>query len=64
VTKIPSALLALFLLAHLALAEEISFPRIKVPDPKGHQRKAVLIFSDNDKAIEVRPIKGSAVSIP
>jgi hypothetical protein len=64
VTKILSALLAVALLTKLTLAEETSFKRIKVPDPKGHQRKAVLTFSDSDKAIEVRPLKGSAVDIP
>lgn len=62
--KIFSALLALFLLANFSLAEETSFKRVKVPDLKGHQSKAVLTFSDNDKAIEVRPVKGNAMSIP
>ena len=33
-------------------------------DAKGRENKAVLIFSDNDKAVEVRPAKGDAVSIP
>jgi hypothetical protein len=59
-----AALLAIISLTSLALAEETSFHRIKVPDPKGHQRKAILTFSDNDKAIEIRPVKGSEVSIP
>ena len=63
-TKLFSALLAVALLTPLALAEETSFNRIKVPDEKGHPHKAVLTFSDNDKAIEVRPIKGSPVDIP
>jgi len=57
-------LLALCLLTNLALAEETSFKRIKLPDPTGHQRKAVLTFSDNDHAIEIRPVKGSALDIP
>jgi hypothetical protein len=64
VTKIFPALLAVALLTHLALTEETSFKRIKAPDPKGHQRKAVLTFSDKDKAIEVRPAKGTGVDIP
>ena len=63
-TKILSALLAVALLTKLTLAEETSFKRIKVPDPKGHQHKAVLTFSDADMAIEIRPIKGAAVDIP
>ena len=57
----------LFLLsiaAVLCTAEETSFQHIKVVDAKGRENKAVLIFSDNDKAVEVRPAKGDAVSIP
>lgn len=50
--------------ASLGSAEETSFQRVKVPDAKGGQVKAVLTFSDNDKAVEVRPAKGAAVSIP
>jgi hypothetical protein len=64
VQRIFAALLAIFLLTNLSLAEETSFNRIKVPDLKGHQHKAVLTFSDNDQAIELRPVKGDAVSIP
>lgn len=48
----------------LCLAEETSFHHIKVMDPKGRQIHAVLTFSDNDKAVEVQPAKGTAVSIP
>ncbi len=62
--KILAALLAIFLLTNLGLAEETSFQRIRVPDPKGHQAKAVLTFSDNDQAIEVRPVRGTGLSIP
>ena len=63
-TKIFSAILAVALFSHLALAESTSFNRIKLPDPRGHQRKAVLTFSDHDQAIEIRPVKGAAVDIP
>ena len=56
--------LLISLFATLALADETSFQRVKVPDPKGRAVKAVLTFSDNDKAIEIQPIKGSSVSIP
>jgi hypothetical protein len=45
-------------------AEETSFHRVRVPTPKGKHLKAVLIFSDNDKAIEVRKSKGDTVAIP
>ncbi|MGC2474851.1 MAG: hypothetical protein WA485_10985 [Candidatus Sulfotelmatobacter sp.] len=50
--------------AVLCTAEETSFQHIKVVDAKGRENKAVLVFSDNDKAVEVRPAKGNAVSIP
>ena len=45
-------------------AEETSFNRVAAPDSKGRLTKAVLTFSDDHKAIEVRLLKGSAVSIP
>jgi len=48
----------------LGIAEETSFRRVKMPDPKGRQIKAVLTFSDKDKAIKVHPAKGAAVSVP
>ena len=35
-----------------------------MPNLKGKQIKAVLTFSDQDKAIEVHPAKGAAVTIP
>ncbi len=52
------------LVAALGLAEETSFRRVHVPNLKGKEIKAVLTFSDQDKAIEVRPSKGAAVTIP
>ena len=64
VKRSASSLLLLFLLISLGFAEESSFRRVQIPDPKGKQLKAVLTFSDNDKALEVRPAKGDAVSIP
>lgn len=45
-------------------ADDISFQRIRVPDAKGRQVKATLRFSDRNKAIEIRPVKGDAVTIP
>ena len=62
--RISSALFVLLLATHFSFAEETSFRRVKVPDAKGGQTKAVLTFSDADKAVEVRPVKGDAVSIP
>ena len=58
------ALLLTVVSAHCAFADDATFRRVQVPDRKGRQIKAVLIFSDSDKAVEVRPLKGDAVSIP
>lgn len=57
-------LLLLLSVSHVAFAEETSFRSVTMPNLKGKQIKAVLTFSDNDKAVEVRPVKGDAVSIP
>jgi hypothetical protein len=54
----------LLIAASLVHADETSFRRVKLPNQKGKQIKAVLTFSDNDKAVEVRPAKGNAVSVP
>lgn len=48
----------------LAAGEETSFNRVRMPNPKGKEIKALLTFSDNDKAIEVRPKKGQSVAVP
>lgn len=62
--KTLSLLLVIFSLAGLGLADDVSFNRIDVPDSKGRQVKAVLTFSDDDKAVEVKPEKGDPISIP
>ncbi len=62
--RVCSILAVLFLLTALGLTEETAFHHVWVPNPKGKQVKAVLTFSDQDKAIEVRPSKGPAVTIP
>jgi hypothetical protein len=54
----------LFLLTNAAFAAETSFHGVKVPDAKGRQIKAVLTFSDTNKAVQVQPVKGKSVSIP
>jgi len=65
VKKIAFTLLAVLAAASLGLGEETSFRTVRMPDAKGKPRKAVLTFSDNDKAVEVRPAKGGdSVSIP
>ena len=62
--KILPSLLLIIALANSALADETSFRRVKVPNLKGKQTNAILTFSDNDKAIEVRPAKGDPINIP
>lgn len=62
--RIAAYVLVTLLAARLGIAEETSFQRVKVPDTQGREIKAVLTFSDNDKAVEVRPVKGAPVSIP
>lgn len=62
--KVVFAILPVLLAVHLSLAEETSFQRVKVPDLNGRQIKAVLTFSDKNKAVEVRPVKGAQVTIP
>jgi hypothetical protein len=64
VKRIISAALVIVVVAALGFAEETSFRRVHVPNLKGKQIKALLIFSDRDKAIEVHPAKGAAVTIP
>ncbi len=62
-TTIP-VLLVISLFVTLGLAEETSFSRVAAPDSKGRLTKAVLTLSDDHKAVEVQPAKGTTVSIP
>jgi len=65
VRKIAFIVLAVLAATSVGVGEETSFRSVRMPDPKGRPKKAVLIFSDNDKAVEVRPAKGGeSVSIP
>ena len=64
VKKILAILLLIFIFVTLGVADETSFNRVAAPDAKGKLAKAVLTFSDEDKAVEVHPAKGSVVSIP
>jgi hypothetical protein len=57
-------LLFLLLALGLAFGAETSFDRIKVPDAKGKLINATLTFSDRNKAVVIRPIKGNVVTIP
>lgn len=58
------AFLVIFFALNFAHGEETSFRGVKLPNLKGKQVKAVLTFSDTDKAIEVRPVKGEPVRVP
>jgi len=65
VQRILFSLLVVLATASVGLAGETSFRSVRMPDAKGKPKKAVLTFSDNDKAVEVRPAKGGdSVSIP
>jgi hypothetical protein len=64
VKRIVFAALVIVAVATFGFAEETSFRRVHVPNLKGQQIKAVLTFSDQDKAIEVHPAKGTALTIP
>ena len=46
-----------------AVASDVSFNRIKVPNADGKRIKSVLTFSDTDHAIEVHPIKGKGITV-
>jgi len=64
VQKITLVVLVIFLVVTRGVADETSFNRVAAPDSKGKLSKAVLTFSDEHKAVEVHPAKGSLVSIP
>jgi hypothetical protein len=64
VKNVAPVVLVLLIVTSVGLAEETSFSRVKVPDLKGRQAKAVLTFSDQDKAVEIHPAKRAAVTIP
>jgi hypothetical protein len=64
VKTIVLVLFAVCILSSLGFAEETSFRRVHVPNLKGKEIKAVLTFSDQDKAIKVHPAKGAEVTIP
>ena len=53
---IPVVFVILSAIPHLMAADE-SFSRVKVPDSKGKPVNAVLTFSDQNQAVEIRPTK-------
>lgn len=60
---IPVFFVILSIIPHLVAADE-SFSRVKVPDSKGKPVSAVLTFSDQNNAVEIRPTKGNGLTIP
>jgi hypothetical protein len=64
VKKIIRVVLTIFVAVTFGLAEETSFSRVATPDSKGRLTKAILIFSDEHKAVEVHVLKGAVMSIP
>ena len=62
--KIIPSLFLIILAANLGWANDTSFHRVELPDAKGHHPKAMLTLADSRKALEVRPAKGDAISIP
>ena len=46
------------------IAVDQSFSRVKVPDLKGKPVNALLTFSDQNQAVEIRPTKAAALTIP
>lgn len=64
VKTILCVLLISFLAPAHSLADDASFNRVRIPDPKGKAVEAVLTFSDDHKALEIQPVKGTAVRIP
>jgi hypothetical protein len=66
VKRILPAFLVLLIALNYAVASDVSFNRVKVPNANGKRIKSVLTFSDTDRAIEVHPLKGKGnpVTIP
>jgi hypothetical protein len=64
VTRICSILLLSLAFLTSAAADETTFHRVQVPNAKGKAVKAVLTFSDNNKAVQIEPAKGNPISIP
>src|SRR6478609_7134581 len=60
---IPVLFVILSIIPHL-MAVDQSFSRVKVPDSKGKPVNAVLTFSDQKQAVEIRPTKVAGLTIP
>jgi len=60
---IPVLFVVFSAIPHL-IAVDQSFSRVKVPDSKGKPVNAVLTFSDQKQAVEIRPTKVPGLTIP
>lgn len=61
--KIIGALVAALLLGNMSFAEETAF-NVKLPDAKGKQAEARLMFSDDSKNVSVRVADHDFVTVP
>src|SRR6266581_7134805 len=64
VKRITPILIVILVVIRSVFAADTSFSRIKVPDAKGKQVTAVLTFSDQNRAVEVRPLNSKGITIP
>lgn len=62
--RIVPVLIVILTVACYSVAADESFSRIKVPDAKGNAVDATLTFSDQTRAVQIRPVKGNVVVIP
>jgi hypothetical protein len=60
---VPALFVILTFIPHLMAMDE-SFARVKVPDAKGKPVNAVLTFSDQKQAVEIRPTTVPGLTIP
>ena len=62
--KLFLSVFVIFFAVTFSLADDTIFQHVSVPYSKGKQAKAVMIFSDDHKAVEVHPSRRAAISIP
>ena len=63
-SKVIAALLIVFGLTNISLADETAFNGVKLADAKGKQSDARLVFSDTNKEMLVRVADRDFVAIP
>lgn len=65
IVKIIVSAILFVVLTVACLAEDQTFSRLKLPTPNGKQAPATLTFSDTQKTVTVKPIKGgNDIAIP